>query len=755
VFCFDKSFGESKSKKELLHETERHGRRGDSRVPLKNGVMIRFQYMILRRRCSAASMRRFLLAGYALATVFLGARGLSDVLLTDDFSYPDGPLQEVTRGIWTGHSGTENQVDALAGRVELTSSESQDVNSLLAGQPYDTANASAIFTKFIVRFSSLPSVTGSYFAHFNTTGFRARVWAQASEAVPDTFRFGISSVAANAPTSVFPADLFLNTDYVVVTRLNLVDGLTTLWVNPASENDLAVFSDAGPPVIVSSYAFRQSPGMGEMSVDELVVATRFEEAIQNVSDIQRAPAITAQPESQTAVEGDTVVFSVAATGNPLPSYRWQHNGVDLIGETAAALTLVGVTEAQEGMYQVFVSNVLDSVSSDLANLTVNPPPVTIPSAPVISFTNFLTDLVRPGDLPVSTDFTEYALRTGETLTINAVIIDTQGLPVVVRPVGEALPARAAWDITQVTAGRVEATLILTAEADDAGRNYFAQLEAVNAQGTNRAPWRVYVPTATEQKMVINEFLANPSNDPLAPHYNPLNRETPSSESRTSTEDEYVEIVNLSGQTIDLAGWSVSDAVGVRLTFGTFDFLTTSNAVVAYGGRNSGSSARLSEGVLAVPATRVSGLALNNNGDTIVIRNSRRHLIARVVYPGSSVRGDGSLTRAPDLTGDFFPHSTVAFVPVSPGTLSDGIPFGPPNASPVPLKASATPGTGFAINIRWNAETNRTYSVWRAEVAGGPYVPVLTNIFITNATQSSYLDNDAPNLPHRFYRIRSP
>ena len=41
------------------------------------------------------------------------------------------------------------------------------------------------------------------------------------------------------------------------------------------------------------------------------------------------PAITAQPQSATAVAGSAAIFSVTATGTPPPSYQWQLNGVNL------------------------------------------------------------------------------------------------------------------------------------------------------------------------------------------------------------------------------------------------------------------------------------------------------------------------------------------------------------------------------------------------------------------------------------------
>jgi len=85
-----------------------------------------------------------------------------------------------------------------------------------------------------------------------------------------------------------------------------------------------------------------------------------------------APTITRQPQSQDATAGDTVTFTVEATGTLPLSYQWRHNGVDLAGKTGAALTLARVVRGQAGNYTVVVRNSAGSVVSDIAALTVEP-----------------------------------------------------------------------------------------------------------------------------------------------------------------------------------------------------------------------------------------------------------------------------------------------------------------------------------------------------------------------------------------------
>ena len=69
-----------------------------------------------------------------------------------------------------------------------------------------------------------------------------------------------------------------------------------------------------------------------------------------------APVIVTQPLSQTVYSRDTVTFSVVAEGAQPLSYQWGSNGVALVGETNAALTLAAVQLSQAADYSVLVTS---------------------------------------------------------------------------------------------------------------------------------------------------------------------------------------------------------------------------------------------------------------------------------------------------------------------------------------------------------------------------------------------------------------
>jgi len=296
------------------------------------------------------------------------------LLLSDSFDYPDGALVAVSTNGWVHHSGSvTGEVSVASGRVRLSDANTEDVSAPLAGQPYPaSSNTNMFYAAFTIRFASLPSVGGTYFAHFkgpSATDFRARIWALTGGAAPGRFRLGISSTGGAAVNMIHPMDLNLNTDYTVVSRLANTNSVGTLWINPASENEPGVTTtEAVSTFTVSGFAFRENTGEGQLNVDNLRVGTSFAD-VQGISSGQ-SPLITVQPRSQTATHGDEVTFRADAIGTPPPGFQWQFNGTNLPGAVSSNLTLTGVTFAQSGVYTVIATNPAGSALSDPAVLNI-------------------------------------------------------------------------------------------------------------------------------------------------------------------------------------------------------------------------------------------------------------------------------------------------------------------------------------------------------------------------------------------------
>lgn len=84
------------------------------------------------------------------------------------------------------------------------------------------------------------------------------------------------------------------------------------------------------------------------------------------------PAFTAQPQSEAAVAGGTVIFAASASGTPPLKFQWRKNGGNISGATNTSHTIAGVTNSSAGNYSVVVANVAGSVTSSNAVLSVLP-----------------------------------------------------------------------------------------------------------------------------------------------------------------------------------------------------------------------------------------------------------------------------------------------------------------------------------------------------------------------------------------------
>ena len=88
-----------------------------------------------------------------------------------------------------------------------------------------------------------------------------------------------------------------------------------------------------------------------------------------------APTITTQPASLTVTAGATATFTVAASGNPSPTYQWKKGGVNIAGATSTTYSIASTVAGDAGSYTVVATNSQGSATSAAATLTVNPAPV--------------------------------------------------------------------------------------------------------------------------------------------------------------------------------------------------------------------------------------------------------------------------------------------------------------------------------------------------------------------------------------------
>jgi hypothetical protein len=165
--------------------------------------------------------------------------------------------------------------------------------------------------------------------------------------------------------------------------------------------------------------------------------------------------------------------------------------------------------------------------------------------------------------------------------------------------------------------------------------------------------------------VINEILADPDS---------LRGDANGDLYVSQSDDEFIEIVNATGTTIDLSGWRLEDRFNLRHIFPAETLLADGCAVVVFGG---GTPIGGFGGSL-VQVASTGGLYLNNDEDRVTLFDSSHNPIAAVAY---GLEGDynQSLTRNPDITGPepLVQHATIPAANgalFSPGVRLDGVFF---------------------------------------------------------------------------------
>jgi hypothetical protein len=91
------------------------------------------------------------------------------------------------------------------------------------------------------------------------------------------------------------------------------------------------------------------------------------------------PAISRQPQSQTAIRGGTATLFVEAGGSNL-CFQWRQAGTNLPAATNSSLTLTHIQMTDAGRYDVVITNVFGALTSASASLVVLDP-----ASPKLSF----------------------------------------------------------------------------------------------------------------------------------------------------------------------------------------------------------------------------------------------------------------------------------------------------------------------------------------------------------------------------------
>lgn len=173
-------------------------------------------------------------------------------------------------------------------------------------------------------------------------------------------------------------------------------------------------------------------------------------------------AVTADPVSQTILQGGNHTFNVSFIGTAPVTFQWMKDGVDIFGGTSATLTITGATQASEGLYSVRVMNPVNpgGAVSNAAQLTVDWPvgiAVNLPANKKGSINEQVKFKVIPtGEGPLTYQWkkgdTNIGTNSPEYIIPNAAFEDAGSYSVVIT--GPSFPGRPANSITSAVSNLI-------------------------------------------------------------------------------------------------------------------------------------------------------------------------------------------------------------------------------------------------------------------------------------------------------------
>ncbi len=197
------------------------------------------------------------------------------------------------------------------------------------------------------------------------------------------------------------------------------------------------------------------------------------------------PAITSQPANVIVAQSSNVAFTVTASGTAPLTYQWLKNGSPISGATSNVLTLTAVTTNDAASYSVLVTNIVGSIASSSATLTVLVPPtiITAPASATVTQGNSAAfTVIASGTAPLTYQWLKNGVNisgaTSATLTFaSAATTDAANYSVTV--------ANAAGNATSGTATLTVQTppSIATQPASQFGALGSTIKLSVNASGT--------------------------------------------------------------------------------------------------------------------------------------------------------------------------------------------------------------------------------------------------------------------------------
>ncbi|MDP7126243.1 MAG: lamin tail domain-containing protein, partial [Candidatus Marinimicrobia bacterium] len=648
-----------------------------------------------------------------MKTSFLLVFGISlsqGQLISESFSYGDGNL--IGNGTWARFSGTSGQIQISNGLITLTDSNTEDAKVTFTAQSSGT-----IYFGFDMQLTDPSSYSGSdfeYFSGFGGSGFENRIDVAALSG--SGWRPGISNLSSTAEAT-WASDLNYATTYRIVVGLNIGTGVSDLWIDPSSTSSTKITGTGSQSVPnIAYFYFRQDNATPDitMTVDNLSISTTFDHA-------KTFPVASVDnPSSVSATVNSTTQISLAWTDNSnsdnvLLAFNTENTfGTPTDGSTYAADASIsggGTVLQYSGTDSYTHSSLTPNTayyykvwsydgSSYSSGVTAN------------GTTYKIEPTNHPTSLSATTSYQSIALAWTDAVTGSQA------------PDGYLILGEADATITDPTDGTAvsndtdasDNTLAMsithgsgasyTFSSLTASTTYYFEIFSYTNSGssidykTDGTIVTANATTGTTPVFVINEILADPDGS---------TGDANGDGTVSTTNDEFVEIINNSGAAVDISGWALADGNSDRHTVANGTTLENGEALVIFGG---GTPTNINGHVFTAST---GSLGLNNGGDDVTLKDAVGGTIVTYTY-GAEGGDNQSIARDGDLSGAFAKHSTIA--------ETGGV-----NFSPGRKNSSIGAYQPFNLTISGNAG----FRMMSSPVAGTVYDDILGDLWIQGMT----------------------
>lgn len=197
--------------------------------------------------------------------------------------------------------------------------------------------------------------TGSQLSSFgvNASGITGNaIWGNAGAGVA-------LSGSGPSPTTISGNDIYQNTDF----ELRNDSGIAIVAPNNYWGEPTTTEWTAGLVNLSRIYDVHDNPSSGQV----LIQTIRGTPALQ-------APRFTIQPQSASALPGESVALSALATGSDPITYQWYRNGSPVAQATNPDLALPNLDASKAGNYFAVAANAAGRATSTVAQVTLIQPP---------------------------------------------------------------------------------------------------------------------------------------------------------------------------------------------------------------------------------------------------------------------------------------------------------------------------------------------------------------------------------------------